>query len=69
LNLKDKKKNNPVTAYHEKQIGKNIYRVTSVYMGQFELGKALEELIVKKILRDENNPGEGIINYGKTKGL
>ena len=50
----DKNKPDPVTAYQEKKIGKTLYRVTSVYMGQFELRKALEDLIIKKILRDEN---------------
>ena len=39
--------------YHEMKIGKTTYRVTNIYMGQFELGKALEELAVRKILRDE----------------
>ena len=43
-----------VTTYHEKKIGKNLYRVTSVYKGEFELGKALEDLTVRKILREEN---------------
>ena len=43
-----------VTTYHEKKIGKNLYRVTSIYKGEFELGKALEDLAVRKILRDEN---------------
>jgi uncharacterized protein YktB (UPF0637 family) len=44
----------PVTTYHEKKIGKTLYRVTSVYKGEFELGKALEDLTVRKILRSEN---------------
>ena len=44
----------PVTTYHEKKIGKTLYRVTSVYKGEFELGKALEDLTISKILRDEN---------------
>ena len=45
----------PVTTYHEKQIGKTLYRVTSVYKGEIELGKALEDLTVRKILALENS--------------
>ena len=39
------------TSYREVKHGKILYRVTSVYKGEFELGKALEELTVKKVLR------------------
>ena len=45
-----------VTTYHEKKIGKCLYRVTSVYKGEIELGKALEDLTVRKILALENAP-------------
>ena len=51
----NKKVNEPVTTYQEKMIGKTLYRVTSVYKGEFELGKALEDLTIRKILREENN--------------
>lgn len=44
----------PVTTYHEKKIGNTLYRVTSVYKGEIDLGRALEDLTVKKILRSEN---------------
>ena len=44
----------PVTTYHEKKIGKTLYRVTSVYKGEIDLGKALEDLTVRKILAAEN---------------
>jgi hypothetical protein len=50
----EKMENKPLTSYHEKKIGKILFRVTNVYLGEFELGKALEDLTVKKILRDEN---------------
>ena len=46
----------PVTTYYEEKIGKCLFRVTSVHMGKIELGKALEELAVKKILALENQP-------------
>ena len=59
LNYKDKavvvKPNKPITTYHEKKIGKTLYRVTSIYKGEFELGKALEDLTIRKILRAENS--------------
>jgi hypothetical protein len=41
-----------VTTYQEKQIGKTHYRVTGVYKDEIDLQKALENLIVKKILRE-----------------
>lgn len=40
--------------YHEKKIGKTLYRITSVYLGEIDLCKALEDLTVKKILREIN---------------
>ena len=40
----------PVTTYHEKVIENCLCRVTSVFMGEVELGRALEDLTVKKIL-------------------
>ena len=58
LNYEDKKAAHapvkPVTTYHEKKIGKTLYRVTSVHKGEIELGKALEDLAIRKILRSEN---------------
>ena len=44
----------PVTTYHEKKIGRTLFRVTSVYKGEIELSKALEDLTIRKILRSEN---------------
>jgi hypothetical protein len=44
-----------VTTYHEETIKGVLYRVTSAYLGKIELGKALEDLTVKKILQQENN--------------
>ena len=46
----------PVTTYHEKKIGNTLYRITSVHKDEIELGRALEELTVKKILALENSP-------------
>jgi hypothetical protein len=50
----------PVTTYHEKKITGTLYRVTSVYKGEVELGKALEDLTVKKIMSLENPPPQFI---------
>ena len=41
------------TAYHERKIGNTLYRVTSVYKGEIELKKALEDLTIRKILQLE----------------
>lgn len=40
--------------YHEMKIGKTLYRITSVYKGEIDLGKTLEDLTVRKILREIN---------------
>ncbi|MDR1669120.1 MAG: hypothetical protein LBR76_04105 [Oscillospiraceae bacterium] len=53
MDCEDKSMPEPIETYHEKTIGKTTYRVRSVYMGRIELRKALEDLIVKRILRDE----------------
>jgi len=49
-----RQKAEPVVKYREEKLGKILYRVTSVYKGEFELEKALEDLTVRKILRNEN---------------
>lgn len=50
-----KERKEPITTYHEQKIGKTLYRVTNIYKGEFELKKALEDLTVRKILREENS--------------
>jgi len=54
MDLAEKKTAEPVITYHEKKIGKTLYRVTSEYKGEFDLAKALEDLTIRKILRQEN---------------
>ena len=54
MDIAEKSKNEPVTTYHEKKIGNTLYRITSIYKGEIELGKALEDLTVRKILQNEN---------------
>ena len=48
-------KTRPITTYHEETLKGTLYRVTSVYQGKIELGKALEDLTVRKILQRENS--------------
>ena len=43
--------------YREQQIGKTIYRMADVYKGEIELKKALQTLIVRKILQEGNANG------------
>jgi hypothetical protein len=50
-----KKQTEPVTTYHEKKIGKTLYKVTSVYKGEVDFTKAMEDLIIRKILRGEGS--------------
>lgn len=40
------------TSYRELQIGKVLYRVTSVYKGEINLKKALEDLAVHRVARE-----------------
>lgn len=38
------------SSYKEVQIGKTLYRVTSVFLGEKDLGKALEDLAIRKAM-------------------
>jgi len=40
----------PQTSYREVKIGKTLYRVTSVFTGEKELGSTLEKLAVRHVL-------------------
>ena len=40
----------PTTSYKEVKIGRTIYRVTSFFSGEKELGKTLEQLAVRIVL-------------------
>jgi len=46
--------NRAITTYHEEKIKGILYRVTSTYKGEIDLGKALEDLTVRKVLALEN---------------
>ena len=47
-------KDNPktTTSYKEVRIGNTIYRVTSVFTGEKDLGKTLEELAVRRAMNE-----------------
>ena len=47
--------NELLTTYKEREIGKTLYRVTSIYKGEIDLAKALEDLTTRRILRHENS--------------
>ena len=40
------------TSYREVRIGNTIYRVTSVFIGEKDLGKTLEQLAVRRAMNE-----------------
>ena len=42
------------TTYHEIKIDKTLYRVTSVYKDEMELEKAIEDIVIQKLLREND---------------
>ena len=40
------------TSYYEEQIGKVLYRVTNIYKGEISLKDALEDLAVRRAVRE-----------------
>ena len=45
-------KNSPTSSYKEVRIGKTIYRVTSFFSGEKDLGKTLEQLAVRRAMSE-----------------
>ena len=45
-------KGKPTTSYKEIRIGNTIYRVTSVFTGEKDLGKTLEQLAVRHAMNE-----------------
>ena len=41
-------------SYRETKMGRTLFRITSEYKGDIDLTKTLEDLLVKKILAEEN---------------
>ena len=48
--MEDKSKQ--TTSYKEVQIGNTIYRVTSIFTGEKDLGKTLEQLAVRRAMAE-----------------
>lgn len=48
----------PVTTYREKKIGDTLYRVTSEFQGKVDLKTALEDLTVRRVMREALSTGE-----------
>ena len=44
--------NTPVTTYKEVKIGNTLYRVTSIFRGEKDLGKTLESLAIRRAMTD-----------------
>lgn len=42
----------PVASYKEVRIGKTLYRVTSVFSGEKDLGRTLEQLAVRRAMSE-----------------
>ena len=50
--MKNESKSKATTSYKEIRIGNTIYRVTSVFSGEKDLGKTLEQLAVRRAMAD-----------------
>ena len=46
----------PTTSYKEVRIGKTIYRVTSFFSGEKELGKTLGQLAIRRVMAEVSAP-------------
>ena len=46
------KQTTPTSSYKEVLIGKTIYRVTSFFSGEKDLGKTLEQLAVRRAMSE-----------------
>lgn len=46
----------PVSSYKEVRIGKTLYRVTSVFSSEKDLGRTLEQLAVRRAMTELDAP-------------
>jgi len=53
----------PVTTYREVRIGRTIYEVTSVFLGQIDLGETLERLAAQKVLGEIEAGTKAAVGY------
>lgn len=52
MNDESKTRTAATTSYKEIRIGNTVYRVTSVFSGEKDLGKTLEQLAVRRAMSD-----------------
>jgi len=45
-------RNKVINSYREIQIGKTTYRVTSIFLGEKDLGETLEQLAVRRAMTE-----------------
>ena len=50
--MKEQTNPNVSTSYKEVQIGKTLYRATSVFTGEKDLGQILEQLAVRRAMAE-----------------
>ena len=48
--------NTLTTSYKEVKIGKTVYRVTSFFSGEKDLGKTLEQLAIRRAMAETSVP-------------
>ncbi len=54
--------NTNTSSYKEVQIGRTLYRVTSVYSGEKDLKSTLENLAVRSVLNEMRNLERGVMS-------
>ena len=47
------------TSYKEMQIGNTLYRITSVFSGEKDLGKTLEQIVVRRAMAEITSSDDG----------
>ena len=52
INMNEQTNPNISTSYKEIQIGRTLYRVTSVFTGEKDLGQTLEQLAVRRAMAE-----------------
>ena len=58
------KQTTPTSSYKEVRIGKTIYRVTSFFSGEKDLGKTLEQLAVRRAMSEAIRNGLQAVSKG-----
>ena len=50
--MNEKVERKPTSSYKEVRMGNTIYRVTSVFTGEKDLGKTLEQLAIRRAMEE-----------------